>query len=85
MSSCKPGTGMIFNFLQAKDRRELNYSKLHAVAISLLSSADTENTFTRLQRCAPSPFFSFFAPGEAQILKRPLDQCTNIPLFQGLR
>lgn len=46
MSGCKPGTGMIFNFLQAKDRRELNYSKLHEVAISLLSSADTENTFT---------------------------------------
>lgn len=84
MSSCKPGTGMIFNFLQAKDRRELNYSKVHEVAISLLSSADTENTFTGLQQHAPPPFFSF-SPGEAQILKRPLDQCTNIPLFQGLR
>lgn len=83
MSSCKPGTGMIFNFLQAKDRRELNYSKLHEVAISLFSSADTENTFTRLQQHGP-PFFSF-SPGETQILRRPLDQCTNIPLFQGLR
>lgn len=28
---------MIFNFLQTKDRRGLNYSKIHKVAISLHS------------------------------------------------
>lgn len=73
---------MIFNFLQAKDRRELNYSKLHEVAISLLSSADTENTFTGLQQHGP-PFFSLFITRRSSDSKKAFGSTYKYPLVSG--